>query len=270
MNSHPREVAGAQLLDRAVAILQAVREAGSSGVSLTTLITQLRLTQSTGHRILSSMEAHGLVERDRRTKRYRIGATIVALAGEAVDLSALQEATRPALARLSAVTGQTSYFALPIGLNTICIESRTATDKALAGWPSPGGLRPMGIDAAGQALLAFMPTEQAELLLKSNSRLFGGAGSPTEERVRSQIDGGRRNHYVLDQETNVRGEAEIATPILGQNGFAIGVLGIVVPTKRLSRDGIDIITSLLIDEARLVSGRLDQSSRVVSNNCRKE
>ncbi|WP_180355875.1 IclR family transcriptional regulator [Aliirhizobium smilacinae] len=262
MNSIPREVAGAQLLDRAVAILQAVRDAGPDGASLATLIEALELKQSTAHRILSSLEAHGLVDRDSRNKRYRIGATIVALAADAVDVTDLQEASRPALARLSAVTGETSFIAIALGLNAVCVERQTGKESVLPQWPLRGGIRPLGMDATGQALLAFLPTEQAEAALKANSHLFGIAGFPGEDVIRRQMADGQKDLFVLDRIATAEGETEIATPILNRKGFAVGALAIVVPSERLTKDGLEIITSVMIDEARQITDRLNRFRRL--------
>jgi DNA-binding IclR family transcriptional regulator len=261
MNSIPREVTGAQLLDRAVAILQALKEAGPNGATLASLVTALELKQSTAHRILSSMEGHGLVDRDEQTKRYRIGLTIVALAASAVDNTALREVSRPALIRLAAVTGSPSYLTTQSGLNAICLDRQSGSSIKAFEMPAIGSLSPMGTRAASQVLLAFMPAAEAELVLKSNARLFGAGDLPREELVRRRIRDAKEQFYVVNHGESSGGRTEIATPVLSQNGSAIAALAISVASARPTKDSLAIIASLLIDEAKQITSKLDRLGR---------
>src|SRR6476646_10317043 len=78
---------GVQTLDRAVALLEVVADAGA--VSLAGLAEATGLTRPTVHRLARALEEHGLLGRDERG-RLRLGGRLVgwgALAGRSLGLA---------------------------------------------------------------------------------------------------------------------------------------------------------------------------------------
>src|SRR6266705_4307530 len=73
-----RDAALIRSLDRAVAILDALAVGGwKAGAEVA---RELGVHRSTALRLLATLERHGLVERDRRTAKYRLGGRLVQLA----------------------------------------------------------------------------------------------------------------------------------------------------------------------------------------------
>ena len=98
---------GVQTLDRAVALLEVVADAGPT--SLAALAEATGLTRPTAHRLARAFEDHGLLGRDDRG-RLRLGGRLVgwgALAGRSLGLAQVagpvldQLLARPARARSS-------------------------------------------------------------------------------------------------------------------------------------------------------------------------
>src|SRR5882757_4491156 len=98
-------VTGTQLLDRSVAILKLLGEIGQAGASMAAIGDAMNLKQPTVHRIVTALERHGLVDRERETKRYRLGLALFAMGAAAADGTGLRQVSRPALMRLAAITG---------------------------------------------------------------------------------------------------------------------------------------------------------------------
>ena len=97
---------GTQLLDRAVAILTYLGDVGQGGASMARIAEAMALKQPTVHRIVTALERHGLVDRERETKRYRLGLALFAMGAAAADGTGLRRLARPALMRLAARTGR--------------------------------------------------------------------------------------------------------------------------------------------------------------------
>lgn len=73
------KTAGTQLLDRTVAIMKLLGDAGQAGLRPIEVSKQLGLTTTTAHRIMTALERHGLVEREQATHRYRLGLSLFAM-----------------------------------------------------------------------------------------------------------------------------------------------------------------------------------------------
>ena len=74
---------------------------------MSALAEQCQLNRATAWRLLTTLENHGLVDRDRHTGRYTIGFTVVELANSA-GVDGLVAAAHPILERVSAQTGETA------------------------------------------------------------------------------------------------------------------------------------------------------------------
>lgn len=90
----PSGAGGTQSLERAIALLRAVADAGTGGARLADLMAGVGLSKATAHRLLMALAREGLVEQDGRSKRYHLGPDLVALG----DLAALRHRPAPAAA----------------------------------------------------------------------------------------------------------------------------------------------------------------------------
>src|SRR3989442_9481446 len=80
-------------VDRAVAILDLLAVQGwQAGAEVA---RELGVHRSTALRLLATLERHGLVERDRRTAKYRLGGRLVQLASAVRGEADLRLAARP-------------------------------------------------------------------------------------------------------------------------------------------------------------------------------
>ena len=102
-------MAGVQSIERAFAILRGLA-AGPAGVS--ELAASVDLPTSTVSRILSTLEAEGVVERIAISGTYRIGEALADLAGAALPSRTLMSAARPFLVTLTEQVGETSGLAI--------------------------------------------------------------------------------------------------------------------------------------------------------------
>src|SRR3954452_15132520 len=93
-----------QAVDRAALLLKAVA-AGPEPATVWELAERCGLNRSTAWRLLSTLERHGLVERDPLPSRYQPGYAAIQLASS-TDLDALARRVRPILGRLASSTGE--------------------------------------------------------------------------------------------------------------------------------------------------------------------
>ena len=204
---------GAQLIDRAVAILTYLGDVGAEGAKSSTLAEALGLTQPTAHRIIGALERHGLIEREDSTKRYRLGLSLFVLGAMAADGTGFRRICHPALLRLAAETGDTVFLMARSGFNTVCVDRQEGSYMIDSLTGRVGGQIPLGVGPASQAILACLPPEEAAIILETNTSLYGRFNGLSAEEIADRLPTIREQGYAFDHGRLVEGISAIAVPI---------------------------------------------------------
>jgi DNA-binding IclR family transcriptional regulator len=248
---------GTQLLDRAVAVLKFLGDAGQSGATMSMIGDALGLKQPTAHRIITALERHGFVDREQETRRYRLGLALFALGATAADGTGLRVLARPALMRLSASTGDSVFLMARAGFNTVCVDRQQGTYVIDSLTGHIGGQIPMGVGPASQAILAFLAPAEAGVIAATNAPLYKQYGSLTERKVKDGLAAIRQNGYAVDRGDLVAGISAIAVPILPPGRDAVASIAINLTSARLSDERLPDLVSMIQDEVRRIELHLN-------------
>ena len=156
------EVAGrVQSVDRALRLLEEVADR-DVGATVAELAVASDLNRATVWRLLGTLAAHGLVDRDPASSRYRIGYGVIRLSA-AADHGSLRRRGHAVLEDVSARSGETAALAV------LGPEGLTYVDEAQPGSVLTVNWRgrevPLHATSTGKAFLAWLPpTEVAALL----------------------------------------------------------------------------------------------------------
>jgi DNA-binding IclR family transcriptional regulator len=245
----PRPSPGAQLLDRAIGILKQLGESGEGGIKSSEIIDSLGLSGPTAHRIIAALERHGFVERERATKRYRLGLALFALGAKAADGTGLRRICRPALLRLAAATGDTVFLMARSGLNAVCVDRQEGTYVLDSLTGHVGGQIPLGVGSASEAILAFLPEREVEAVLAANARLYPAFNGLTADEIMGALPEIRRRGYAVDQGRLVAGISALAVPLRPAGRDVIAALTINMTSPRLSEGRLHDLVAILKAEA---------------------
>jgi DNA-binding IclR family transcriptional regulator len=239
---------GTQLLDRTIAVIKRLGEVGEKGAKMAEIAEGLGLKASTAHRIVSALERHGVIERERSTKRYRLGLALFALGAAAADGTGLRRVSRPALLRIAAETGDTVFLMARSSFNVVCVDRQEGTYVLDSLTGHVGGQIPMGVGPASQAILAFLPADEAAAVIAANAALYGRYNGLTAQSVQERLPQIRTQGYALDDGELVRGISALAVPILPRGRDAIASLAINMTSTRLEPDRLPALVDLLRSE----------------------
>jgi DNA-binding IclR family transcriptional regulator len=246
------QATGTQLLDRAVAILKHLGGEGERGSKLSAIAEALDLKTSTAHRIIAALERHGLIEREQATKSYRLGLALFALGATAADGTGLRKLCRPALLRLAAETGDTVFLMARSGFNTVCVDRQEGAYMLDSLTGHVGGQIPMGVGPASQAILAFLPMDEAEIIIRTNAPLYLKFNGLTADMVLARLPEIRERRYALDHGQLVAGISALAVPILPQGRDAIASIAINMTSARLDDARRQSLVDLLNGEIKRI------------------
>lgn len=161
--NHGEAVPASQTLDRGIRVLEhlaAVRETQS----IATVAAAVGVHRSIAYRLLRTLEAHRLVERD-ASGSYGVGLGVVGLSRSV--RRTLQAAATPQLAELVTELGMTAFLVVRDGDEAVTVNAVEPRDSPAHVAFRPGNRNPVGLGATGLALLIPDPAatdDRAELV----------------------------------------------------------------------------------------------------------
>jgi IclR family transcriptional regulator, acetate operon repressor len=196
---------------------------------------ELALPTSTAHRLLRSLESRGYVVRN-RAARYRLGPAAAAL-GRRASEHALAPSLRAAIERVAAETGETALVGVrdPAG-DGLLILDRVETSHRLRLALDVGHVVPLHAGAASKALLAHLPPAEIERVVAGPLPQVGPATITDNRTLLKDLERVRRYGHARSWEEAIEGSWAVASPVLGDDGKAQAVVGIIAPVARHSRE----------------------------------
>jgi len=240
-------------VDRAVAILDLLAAEGwRSGAEVA---RELDVHRSTSLRLLATLERHGLVERDQRTAKYRLGGRIVQLASAARGEADLRTAARPVCAALARKLGETVTLDVLDGDEIVPIEQASGSTSVVSvNWL--GTRSPAHCTASGKVILAFGPEAVRVRYLKGSMERRTPRTIVDRGELEAQLIAARETGFASTTEELEVGLSAIAAPVRAGGGEVVAALDVSGPAHRLgSVRGADLVASTE-DAAEELSRRL--------------
>src|SRR5262245_48775037 len=237
------EAGGVQAVERAIEVLAALAEADARP-TLQQLAARLGVAPSTIHRIVTTLERTGMVERDAVGGGYAPGPKIAALYNaRARDLD-LRALAQPLMHGLRDATGETVSLHVRRHTVHVCVEALDSPHE-LRVRLEVGATAPLCHACTGRAILAHLPPSEAGRILSEECAPLGAvpgreaAGSPDRdgwvgERLHD-LQMVRAAGYATGLNEPSPGIAGVSAPVFGRGAEILGALTVSGPTVRFRR-----------------------------------
>lgn len=241
------------IADRVASVLELLADV-PEGLGVTAIARSLGVHKTTASRLLGTLAARGLVERDPGTRRYRIGALILSLAGAAMIRLPVVSQARPELERLSALTSETVNLAVLEGRHVVYVDQVTPRQAVvMANWV--GRRSPAHASSSGKVLLAFGDQRATEEVLSLGLERLTPRTVTDRTRLRRVLEHARRHGYARSTSELEHGLVSLAAPVL-VDGRAVAAVSISGPTFRIPERDQPRLAALAIDAATAVGHRM--------------
>lgn len=246
-------------VDNAMRLLLLIEERGKIRVSEAG--AALGTAVSTAHRLLAMLEYHGFVRRDKATKAYSLGPSLLRIGLSAVRKSDIRVQARPYLEELWEAVGETVHLALPQGTQVLFVDALEGS-KDLRVASRTGTLMWSHCTSIGKAYLAFEPEERL-LALYPNEELPALTPNSITSRVRlfEALAKVRQQGYAFNANESEEGIGSVAAPILGANGRAVASVNTAAPLVRLMDERRDNVVAATVRCAQQIGEVLLLSHR---------
>jgi IclR family transcriptional regulator, KDG regulon repressor len=244
-----------QAIERAVAILN-VFSADEPELGVTEIAERVRLHKSTVHRFMVNLDAAGLVERNPRSGRYRLGLHIFELGGLVMQRMNLWDEALPFLEGLVRDTGETGHLAVLEGGEAIYIE-RVEARRPLRVPSAIGRGYPAHATNLGKVLLADLPRDRLVEIVTTHGLASYTRNTITDlAQLEAELERIRIQGYAIDDEEYDEGLRCIGAGVRDHSGRVVSALGIGGPVTRITPERVEALAQLVMTAANGLSRRL--------------
>jgi IclR family transcriptional regulator, acetate operon repressor len=232
-NPNPEQTT-VQALDRALSILKVL--AGGEGMSLSELAEASGQAPATVYRVLSTYQAHGMVEVQPATQLWFVGQEAFRIGSAFLGRTSLVEQARVVMRELMADTGETANLAIADGGQVVFL-SQVETHEPIRAFFRPGTRGPIHASGIGKALLAYLPAEAVARIVRGQGLAAFTARTITDpERLGAELAAIRAQGWAVDDEERTEGMRCIAAPIFNEFREAVAGVSISGPVVRMDRE----------------------------------
>lgn len=240
-----------QALDRAIQLLSALARDGRA--TLSELAARADMPPSSAHRLLTTMQAHALVDFSESTQDWTIGVEAFRIGSAFVQRGNLVDLSREVMRALVEDTGETANIAIP-DEGEVVFLSQAETQNPIRAFFRPGARVPMHSSGIGKALLAWFDRRMVEQIIERR-----GLPGWTERTLTTpgalfaDLEATRSRGWSYDNEERHTGMRCIAAPIFNPFGEAVAGISISGPTGRITDAAIERLGARVQTAAREVT-----------------
>ncbi len=244
-----------QSIERAFTILETVA-ANSEGIGVTEIAQQVRLPKSTVSRLITTLEAIEIVEREEDGDAFSIGPGLIALAAQAPTSRHLQTAARSFLLELAEATGETVNLGVPDGDQILFVDQvNSQYHIQIQDWT--GYRFPLHVTSGGKLFLAHRSKKRRDAYLTRSLQEFTEDTITDPAELRQELMDIRQQGYAW-----ARGESEekmvgLGVPIWDADNKLIAAVSVGGPAFRFPPEGqVDETVNLVREIGQKITASL--------------
>lgn len=243
-----------QSVRRAFDILAAL--ACEEGASLSEIVARVALPKSTVSRMLSTLQAMGVVERRGDRDGFRIGQALISLVSHAPYARSLVAVARPFLQGLAEATDETLTLCVPDGDYAHYVDQiDTARALQVRSWVEQR--LPLHACSDGKLYLAHRSPAQIERYLKRPLQRFTPTTLASATALRRELRAIRRKGYAWTDGEYDPDIVGVAAPIYDEVGRIVASVCLFGPAFRWPKEqDADHLIRLTKDTAGAISAKL--------------
>jgi IclR family KDG regulon transcriptional repressor len=247
----------AGVISKAIHILDLLLPQGTEKeMSVTEISRELDMPVQSVHRILASLAEHGFVSQNAKTRKYKLGLSIMKYGFLMWDSLMLRTVARPFMEELSHKTKETVYLATRENAEGVYIDS--VDSPQILKISEPIGLKlPLFIGASNRVIMAYLPRRTREAILdETDWRQVPSLKPLTRAYIEAELERVREQGYAVTEGEATEGTTGIGAPIFSYDNMVIGSLNVAGPTLRFSPEKVEGYSMLVKKYAERISNEL--------------
>ncbi len=226
-------------------------------VRFSDLLDRSPYPKATLYRLLQTLTQQRMLRFDPERQTYAPGLRLVRLAHTAWLQTSLGQVARPHLDTLSDKIGETVHLAQLDGGQVLYIDKRNAS-RPVQMFSEAGKVGPAYCTGVGKAMLAHLPTEEAEQQMQQQSFYRHTPHTITDiDALRDELRVVREQGFAFDREEHEPGIICIAVPILTRAGQVLGGLSVTSTTANSSLKDLEKLLPVMRPAAERIAAEAE-------------
>jgi len=237
--AEPADDPGSRTLRRGLQLLDAVAASGQEGLRVVDMCRIAELERATVYRLLATLLECGYVAQRGRF-RYVAGLRLASSVPPA-GTSNMAVRLQPVLARVSAACGDAAFAVVREGPLSHCIARHVGTHPLQMLVIQVGTRQPLGVGAAGLALLAALPDDEVKATIAANAAVLAQYGGMTPERMQILVRATRERGWSVIGNHATQGVLAAGMAVRGADGTPVAGISVASSIDRMPRDRQQLI-----------------------------
>jgi DNA-binding IclR family transcriptional regulator len=246
------------MVQKAFSIISVLSE--GMDLSLTEITQRLKLPKSTVHSLLETLKLEKVVEKDTNNGKFHLGVKLVELGNRAQLELDICKTALPFLRGLNTEFDETIHLTVLDNDEVLyvgCIES----SRRLRTYSVLGVRAPLYCTAVGKAILAFLPEEEINRIIRNKSLKKITANTlADEDLLLKDLAKIRKRGYAIDDMEHEEHLRCIGAPIRNVQGEVFASLSISGPAVRNTYERIETMAPSIVTAGLEISKRLGYHS----------
>jgi DNA-binding IclR family transcriptional regulator len=235
----PGEDTGSRTLRRGLQLLDAVLAGSREGLRVVDLCRAAQLERATVHRLLATLLDTGYVARRGRF-RYVAGPRLAAVA-QPGGMPNMAARLRPVLEQVSAACGDAAFAIVREGPASHCIARHVGTHPVQILVIQVGTRQPLGVGAAGLALLSALPDDQVSAAIAANAPSLAHYGGMTPDRMALLVRATRQRGWSVIGNHATDGVLAVGMAVRNADGEPVAAISVASTLDRMPRERQQLI-----------------------------
>ena len=193
-----------------------------------------KLDPGTCFRMLNTLVMLGYVDRVPQSRRFRLTLKVTDLGFHAIGRADLREVARPILRSLVGELNEAASLGVPDGADIVYIDRIRAGLTRIGVDIRIGTTIPAYCSAIGQAIIAYLPSDELERLLAMRTRSETFPSKPMgKDEIKRDLADVRQNGFALRDSYFGSGLRILAAPVLDLDGYPLAAVSVAAPAIRV-------------------------------------
>ena len=218
---------------------------------------RLGLHKSSISRLVATLAAARLVEREDPSGRIKLGTGLVLLAAPILSELRIRDLVRPALLALAAKSGETASYNIWDGSDAVTIE-QVPGPGAVRIFAEPGRHDPGHCTACGKILLAYEPAEVIDAYCKGDHfKRYNDRTITVAAELKAELAIARQRGYALNMGELESDVSAISAAVRDTQGIVVGSVTLTVPSYRFAPERQQDLIAMVVDTAQSIFHRMN-------------
>jgi len=225
-------------------------------LTLTELVQLSGLEKSAVQRFAHTLRQLGYLRQHPQTRAYSLSSRMLEFGHTVLATDSVKEVADPHLLRLNQRCHETVNLMKLEGRDIVYV-SRYPSVHPVSVNLHVGSRLPAFCTAAGRAILAFMPADQAQAILKGPREPMTQHTVTALDALGAILEQVRRDGFVINDQEAFIGDISLAAPVVNADREVLGAINIAVPSPRWTVERTrEELAPLVLDCARAISREL--------------